>query len=74
VVAWESGGAEIRARLFDSLGSPQTDEFSVSTLSSGHAVAPSITATPDGGFYATWMYRPHSSLWYVIKGQAWTFE
>jgi hypothetical protein len=77
VVAWESYG--IRGRVFNDDGSPATDEF---VLHSDHsrALAPSIVATPNGGFYAVFMcnegnlhppVHPENPIQWVIKGQAW---
>ena len=77
VIAWEApnfGG--IRARLFNPDGSPETNEFELSAV----GAAPSIVATPNGGFYAVWMDYPgpvspsaDPSVHWVIKGQPWGF-
>lgn len=69
VIAWEGAGAvAIKARVFDALGLPVTDEFEL--YSGSPAAAPVVVGTPNGGFYAAYMFLDGSA--WAIKGQAWT--
>ncbi|HUT14561.1 MAG TPA: LamG-like jellyroll fold domain-containing protein, partial [Thermoguttaceae bacterium] len=58
VVTWSGRGdgdnLGIFGRLFDADGNPEGPEFCVNTTTNTKQKLPSVTATADGGFVATW--------------------
>jgi hypothetical protein len=58
VVVWSvtdtSGDSAIRARLFDSSGTPTSSEFSVSELASFDGTSASVAMDADGNFVVVW--------------------
>lgn len=49
-----TGNKYVVARIFDENGSPTTEEIIIVQISANLDVAPSISATPDGGFVVAW--------------------
>jgi hypothetical protein len=57
IIAWRSnldGSLDIRARRFDSSGTPASDELPVNTTRIGDQVAPSVAIASDGTFVIAW--------------------
>ena len=74
VISWadQSGaggdsGYGIKARIYDTNGSPVGGEFRVNTDVANHQVQPTVAALPDGGFAIAWMSGGGSS--YQVKAQ-----
>ena len=60
VVVWtldNASGDDVRARLFDSAGSPQTTEFRVNTYTTGPQILPDVGMANSGAFTVIWNDR-----------------
>ena len=65
IVVWESdaqdgSGETAVGRVFNSDGTPQTDEIVLNTTTAGHQEDVDVAPAADGGFIATWENGPNS--------------
>ncbi|MEZ5313344.1 MAG: hypothetical protein R2862_06630 [Thermoanaerobaculia bacterium] len=71
VAAWQSAGADgsgsaVRARLFDSGGSPASGEIALNATTADDQVTPAVARTEDGGFVAAWASNGQDGSGYAI--------
>src|SRR5262249_28780137 len=74
VITWtdntgDASGAGVKARIYDSSGSPEGSEFLVNTITTNQQWQPCPEALPGGGFVVTWANNTGDSSLYAVKGQ-----
>ena len=78
VVTWVSNfetgdpGNGIRARVFNSDGSPLSAEFQVNSVTANNQLKPSVAMADDGSFVAIWESQGQDGATFGIYGQRYT--
>jgi hypothetical protein len=79
VVAWQDdagndGRYQIKARQFNSDGSPKGGQFTVNTNAAGQQLTPSVAVNPDGDFVVVWQDDTDGNGSYQIKARGYKHD